>query len=138
MRIWNNHAENSRRLLVMLCQFEGNRLKFGILYCKNWISRILQCENLNSVAKIQPSLSLNIAPHSATKWGGVGLFLTTKTSTNHMLQVIITWDYKTWKIPLNSPKTFSPHPTKLSSLSSSTSLHLPSIFKLHPFPPSRT
>ena len=72
-----------RRILAMVRKFEANRVKFDILYCKNRISRILQCENLNLVAKIQPVLSLNMAPHSVTKWGRVGLFLTTKTPTNH-------------------------------------------------------
>ena len=51
-RNWNNYVGNMRRILAMFRKFEGNQVKFGILYCKNRINRILQCENLNLVAKI--------------------------------------------------------------------------------------
>ena len=51
----------------MLSKFEGNRVKFGILYFKNRISRIIHCKNLNWVAEIQPPPPLKMVPHAAQK-----------------------------------------------------------------------
>ena len=69
----------------MFHRFEGNRVTFGIVYCKNRISRILDYKNLNWMAEIQPPPPPQMVPWAATKMGRLGKNPATLESTNECL-----------------------------------------------------
>ena len=79
----------------MFRKFTKNRLDFDALYCKNWISRILDCEILNQMTKIQSYLTLMWRHHQPQLEEWTKFTHTTTLLTTHFMLFLFNYDTNT-------------------------------------------